>query len=79
MEVMVTGDEKVEFFDFFQKVAGVILDFMVTLGGHGIGFFRCQKKYKKRRVVKMSFRPFKGTKSSYIRSGNWSKPQSDDF
>ena len=47
IEVMVTGDEKVEKIDFFQKVAGVILDFMGTIGGHGNGFFRCQKKTKK--------------------------------
>ena len=43
IEVMVTGDENVENFDFFQKVAGVILDFMGIIGGHGNGFFRRRK------------------------------------
>ena len=79
IEVMVIGDEKIEKIDFFQKVVGVILDFMGTFWGHGNGFFRRRKKTKKHQVFKMSFRPFQGTKSSYIRSGNWSKPQSDDL
>ena len=73
-------DEKVEKNDFFQKVAGVILDFMATIWGHGNGFVRRPKiSTKKNRVFKILFRPFQGTKSSYIRSGNWSKPRLDDF
>ena len=48
IEVMVTGDEKVENFDFFQKVAGVILDFMGTIEGHGNGFFQSRKNAKKK-------------------------------
>ena len=47
IEVMVIGDEKVEKIDFFQKVAGVILDFMATIWGHGNGFFRRRKNLKK--------------------------------
>ena len=47
IEVMVIDDEKVEKIDFFQKVAGVILDFMATIWGHGNGFFRRRKNSKK--------------------------------
>ena len=52
IEVMVTGDEKVEKIDFFQKVVGIILDFMATIGGHGNGFFRQRKNSKNNRVSK---------------------------
>ena len=48
IEVVVVGDEKVEKIDFFQKVAGVILDFMAIIGGRGNGFFRRRKKTKKK-------------------------------
>ena len=48
IEVIVTSDETVEkIVFFFQKVAGVILDFLATIGGHGNGFFRRRKCFEK--------------------------------
>ena len=44
IEVMVTGDETVEKKYFFQKVAGVILDFMATIWGSWKYLFRRRKK-----------------------------------
>ena len=76
---MVFDDGKFEEFDFFQKVVGVISDFMATIFGvMEIAFFD-DEKIQKNRVFKILFRPFQGTKSLYIRSGNWSKPRLDDF
>ena len=66
-------------FDFFQKVAGVILDFMGTIFGVMEMAFFDDEKIKKKLVFEILFRPFQGTKSSYIRSGNLSKPRLDDF
>ena len=40
IEVMVLDDQNVEKIDFFEKVAGVILDFMAIIGGRGNCFFR---------------------------------------
>ena len=57
IEVMVIGDEKVEKIDVFQKVAGVILDFMAIIWGHGNSFFR-RRKNQTSQVFKMPFRPF---------------------
>ena len=47
IEGMVFDDEHVEKIDFFEKVAGVILDFMAIIGGHGNGFFRRRTNSKK--------------------------------
>ena len=40
MGFMVIGDEKVEQRILFQKVVGIILDFMATFWDHGNGFLR---------------------------------------
>ena len=37
------GTAEIESADFFEKVAGVILDFMAIIWGHGNGFFRRRK------------------------------------
>ena len=80
IEVMVTGDEKVEFlfFLFYQKVVGLSLDFMATLWGHGNVFFGDEKLIKIL-VFKMLLRPLQGP-NSYIKSRNGSKlPRDGSF
>ena len=47
MNLWPSTTEKYENLDFFQKVAGEILDFMATFWGHGNGFFRRRKKKQK--------------------------------
>ena len=69
IEVMVTGDENVEIFDFFQKVAGVILDFMGTIGGHGNGFFRRRKNSKKVGFSKCRSDHFRGPNRRILGQG----------
>ena len=69
MEVMVTGDEKVEKIDFFQKVVGVILDFMGTIGGHGNGFFRLRKILKKIGFSKCRSDHFRGPNRRILGQG----------
>ena len=46
IEVMVIDDEKVEKINFFQKVAGVILDFMATILGSWTWLFFDDEKIK---------------------------------
>ena len=69
IEVMVTGDEKVGKIDFFQKVAGVILDFMGTIGGHGNGFFRRRKNSKKIGFSKCRSDHFRGPNRRILGQG----------
>mgnify|MGYP003337407585 CR=1 FL=1 len=69
IEVMVTGDEHVEKIDFFQKVVGVILDFMGTIGGHGNGFFRRRKKLKKVGFSKCRSDHFRGPNRRILGQG----------
>ena len=69
IEVMVTGNEKVEKIDFFQKVAGVILDFMATIWGHGNGFFRRRKNSKKIGFSKCRSDHFRGPNRRILGQG----------
>ncbi len=69
MEVMVTGDEKVEKIDFFQKVVGIILDFLGIIGGHGNGFFRRRKNSKKVAFSKCRSDNFRGPNRRILGQG----------
>ena len=69
IEVMVTGDEKVENFNFFQKVVGINLDFMGTIGGHGNGFFRRRKNSKKNGFSKCRSDHFSGPNRRILGQG----------
>ena len=46
--------------DLFQKVAGVVLDFMAIIWGHGNGFFRRWKNWKQIGFSKCRFDHFRG-------------------